>query len=315
MKSTQLTTAQSKEMLARHGFSKRQVNLIRQKLKREQNEQEEGEKHEISFPVNSTVSLQRKKFIEQNLKEGWRPEHNPMINKVKQYNAWLEEQIRLWESNDNLMEYLGEVLANGEITPKAEERRKSLALDHRAITGYLSDDINLILAFIEEKEEEQEDWPEERFRWERSKYRRQKKNEAAGITPTPTKATKAKHAMFEEWWDYSHEVLFDKKNMTGLPIPPCGLCPMKICKENKKETMGICEHTLKLWYQAADQYQETLLLECRRWHPDRFHKCMDDVRDDLVNKATVFFQLLGTLLEGVEAEAREKEEWMTGKSY
>ncbi len=40
--------------------------------------------------------------------------------------------------------------------------------------------------------------------------------------------------------------------------------------------------------------------ERNRWHPNWFACCPDDVQEELQDKATVMFQLLGELLEGVK---------------
>lgn len=318
-KSTALTT----EALLVRGFSKWQASTIQHRLRREN--QDESQKENINKRGTSLCNLPEdqlvtKARVEVHVAEGWRPEHNALAQKIKTYGVWLKDKIGLWESDEILLEYLHEVLENGIESPAAVEMRTRMNANDRRTTSHLADDENAILDFLRNRDDERREalypednfddlgdtgdaWPEERFRWERSKMRM--KNKLAESAQDVHKVSKKKQEKFEEWMAESDEAIFDKESLTvdSFPVPPCGLCPLRLCKLRAVDSLGICAHTLKLWYQrSTNVYREALLLEYRRFHPDRFSKCSDEVRDIMVHRATVYFQLIGTLLEATEED-------------
>jgi hypothetical protein len=46
---------------------------------------------------------------------------------------------------------------------------------------------------------------------------------------------------------------------------------------------------------AMGRYEEVVRTERYEWHPDRFCKVAESVRDEIITKATVLFQMLEAL--------------------
>ncbi|KAF2418226.1 hypothetical protein EJ08DRAFT_683934 [Tothia fuscella] len=349
--SSDLAQSHSLDSLAEQGFTQEQARSIQNQILKEQTQRVSvySDKH-MDFDLTS------KARIERHIAEGWRPEHNAIINTLQKKNEWLKSKIPQWQSDEFLVSYFHEILDAGLSSDNALELRKKLSTSDRRLADYLVDDEAAIASFLQQREEERKDalenkdkntkrllkqmkirhrqstgqvkgsntkstgkrgslsleevdslsqgledgslgdaWPEERFIWERNKNR----HDYNSAENSHEQGTKSK--VFENWWNKSHEIHTNKDTMIALPLPPCGVCFTKVCRDSAKSSLNLCEHTLRTWYQRSDNYGEALKLDMRRFHPDRFHKCVEHVREDIVKEATVFFQMLGLLV------AREEE--------
>ncbi|KAE9982980.1 hypothetical protein EG327_005644 [Venturia inaequalis] len=270
---------------------------------------------EESDREDNEIDTSRKDQIEEALRQGWRPEHVSTLNTLKSYDKFLSNSIPEWEQEELLLEYLEEFVENSEsdvCKKKFEEMSSPYQRDAEEITS----DFDNISTWFDKREtamhnareaakEPQElaemdvgSWPEERFRYIKLR-KRYTKIDAGVKVKSNTKASKEARVKYNDWYEMSYEILLDKETMDEFPAPPIKFCTQ--CRKNQN-ILGFCEHALKKWYESSEDMEETLRLESRRWHPDRFQKCAPSVKVDMVLKATEMFQLVGKLVI-VEEEA------------
>ncbi|KAF2433530.1 hypothetical protein EJ08DRAFT_694420 [Tothia fuscella] len=300
----------STSALVKQGFTKWQATIIQSKLRRPQDETKKVSHYPSD--VLKPEELIMKRYLTAQVKDGWRPEHNAILNKLRKYNAWLTEKIASWEEEEKLLNYLEEILEKSIDSPDVIKLWHDLSPVNRGFAASFDEDEEAVIKVLEEWEDLRYEarlslqcggsafkdiWPEERFKWEGSKYRRDKLNSVTGVVPPLSKAATAKQAKFDEWWAHSAAILLDKEDLLEFPAPPCGVCFMKCCKEQTRKGFNFCARSLKLWYQNSDSYKEAIALDCRRFHPDRFSKCGEDVKEKMVASATSYFQILRSLLE------------------
>ena len=103
-------------------------------------------------------------------------------------------------------------------------------------------------------------------------------------------------------WQVDAERCF--RNMPGaqaFPDPPlqaCKVCKLKVHTVKEKPILDFCEHSLErlLRLREDGSYATILKDEERRWHPDRFARAPKNLKEDMMKKATVMFQLFQILL-------------------
>lgn len=125
--------------------------------------------------------------------------------------------------------------------------------------------------------------------------RRAKVNREAGYETTANTAVTS--TKFTAWDEETSAALENKEELKIFPAPPIKCCSMACNK--KKGHLDFCEHSLEKFMQGFGatglEKMERLKFEERRFHPGRFMKCPEEVRDEIVQKASEMFQMFQAL--------------------
>lgn len=154
----------------------------------------------------------------------------------------------------------------------------------------------------------QEQYQQEEARSEREwtktlRPRRQKQRQEL-LTMThreKSKPSESDKRSYEQWREKCSLVLKKKHRMVGFPNPPSWPCTE--CSFEYR-TLKTCVHSVKRLLKASGSYEQTLKFEQKRWHPEEFHQCKPEVRDQMMKRATEFSQHIDALIEEIKQEKR-----------
>lgn len=103
-------------------------------------------------------------------------------------------------------------------------------------------------------------------------------------------------AVYLQWFAECGSLLSHRETMTRFPEPPAWPCPSN-CQTNL--ILKACPHTIARLYRASGaDLRQTLKEEKKKWHPDRFQRCPEPWRQEMVAKAQEMFKIIGILMDG-----------------
>lgn len=113
-------------------------------------------------------------------------------------------------------------------------------------------------------------------------------------------------ACYEQWQAGADKCFANVATTRSFPEPRIDAC--RKCGDNRRSNgvkyqLRMCQHSLKqlLLASGAGISRERLTKERLKWHPDRFSKVMEVVREEMTDKSKETFQFFGMLLEEYDA--------------
>ncbi|RDI77590.1 Restriction of telomere capping protein 5 [Venturia inaequalis] len=143
---------------------------------------------------------------------------------------------------------------------------------------------------------EELEWPPERLRYIN---RRTKINRETAAAAAATTNTSLPTAPFKTWDTHTTTVLADKATLEIFPAPPIKCC--SIACNKRKGVLNFCEHSLEGFMRGCGGggLRERVRCEVRRFHPDRFMKCPEGVREGILKRAGEMFSMLKAVEGGL----------------
>jgi hypothetical protein len=118
----------------------------------------------------------------------------------------------------------------------------------------------------------------------------------APAPPGPVRPTDTLTAA--KWRPTVSIALVDRSTMTVFPDPPSRWCPDLTCRKNSStRKLAACPHNLEKTLSADPAFPDSLKVERLRWHPDKFSKCPEDVRELFRAKASEIFVVVNRLYQ------------------
>ncbi|KAI4147731.1 MAG: hypothetical protein LQ340_005417 [Diploschistes diacapsis] len=139
-------------------------------------------------------------------------------------------------------------------------------------------------------------------RMQEERQARRREQEAAEQTRRQAEALR--YTQCKDWLHRADDALRNKDLMMEFPAFPRWDCPLTLNERypcSPSPRLGTCRHRVKALYSVEAELEKALKHTRKKWHPDKFMRCPEGTREDLIASVTEFFQILESLYEEIRS--------------